>query len=88
MVNRKTKPIIDPTRRDFLRTSFSGMGWIMAGTTLTRCASEGDGSVTMSNIANLGALQDPDENGVRLPVGFTSRIVAQSGMPVGSSDYV
>ncbi len=88
MVNRKTMPIIDPTRRDFLRTSFSGIGWIMAGTTLSRCASEGDGSVTMSNIANLGALQDPDENGVRLPVGFTSRIVARSGMPVGSSDYV
>ena len=60
----------------------------MAGTTLSRCASEGDGSVTMSNIANLGPLQDPDENGLRLPVGFTSRIVARSGTAVGSTDYV
>ena len=88
MTNTKSDPIIDPTRRDFLRKSFAGMGWVMAGTTLSRCASEGNGSVTMSNIANLGPLQDPDENGLRLPVGFTSRIIARSGMPVGSSDYL
>lgn len=30
-------------------------------------------------LATVGALQPPDENGVRLPVGFTSRIVARSG---------
>jgi len=88
MTKAKPKPIIDPTRRDFLRKSFAGMGWIMAGTTLSRCASDGDGSVTMSNLANLGPLQDPDENGLRLPLGFTSRIIARSGMPVVNSDYV
>ncbi|MGB5702477.1 MAG: alkaline phosphatase PhoX [Polyangiales bacterium] len=88
MTKAKPKPIIDPTRRDFLRKSFAGMGWIMAGTTLSRCSSDGDAGMTMSNLANLGPLQDPDENGLRLPAGFTSRIVARSGMPVGSSDYV
>ncbi len=37
----------------------------------------------------LGPLQDPDENGVRLPSGFKSRIVARSGhKPVEQSDYV
>ena len=36
-----------------------------------------------------GPLQEPDENGVRMPPGFTSRIVARSGdKPVESSDYV
>ena len=86
MTNKRHTSIIDPTRRDFLRTSFSGIGWIAAGGTLSQCTS--DGGTTMSNIANLGPLKDPDENGLRLPVGFTSRIIAQSGMPVGSSDYV
>lgn len=87
MPNRLNQLIIDPTRRDFLRKSFAGMGWMMAGTTLSRCTNE-DGGATMSNIANLGPLQDPDENGLRLPAGFTSRIVARSGMLVGDSDFV
>jgi secreted PhoX family phosphatase len=83
-----TDPINDPTRRDFLRKSFAGVGWVMAGTTLSQCSSEGSAAPTMSNIANLGPLQEPDENGLRLPAGFTSRIVAQSGQPVGASDYI
>jgi secreted PhoX family phosphatase len=41
----------------------------------------GSGPGLVSNIANLGPLGDPDENGVRLPEGFTSRVVAQSGQP-------
>ena len=87
MATEHTKQIIDPARRDFLRKSFAGMGWMMAGTTLSQCTSDG-GSPTTSNIANLGPLQEPDENGLRLPVGFTSRVVARSGMPVGRTDYV
>jgi secreted PhoX family phosphatase len=87
MPHRDRSLIIDPTRRAFLRKSFAGMGWIMAGSTLSRCASDGDGSVTMSNLANLGPLQDPDENGLRLPLGFTSRVIARSGQAVGSTGY-
>jgi secreted PhoX family phosphatase len=79
----------DPGRRDFLRKSFAGMSWMMAGATLSQCTSSGgDGGGTTSNIANLGPLQDPDENGLRLPEGFTSRVIARSGMAVGSTDYV
>ena len=38
--------------------------------------------------SRLGTLQAPDENGIRLPVGFTSRIVARSGRnPVEGDDY-
>jgi hypothetical protein len=35
-----------------------------------------------SRIARLGPLGPPDANGVRLPQGFTSRVVARSGEPV------
>jgi secreted PhoX family phosphatase len=75
-------------RRRFLQQSFAGMGWIMAGTMLSRCGGNNDGKGTTSNIASLGPLGEPDDNGLRLPAGFSSRVVARSGMPVGSSDYV
>lgn len=64
------------------------MGWMMAGTMLSRCSNDGGGGGATSNIGNLGPLGEPDENGLRLPAGFTSRVVARSGMPVGTSDYV
>lgn len=41
---------------------------------LTAPAIEGNGPY--------GPLQAPDENGVALPAGFTSRVIAQSGLPV------
>lgn len=41
-----------------------------------------------SNLGNLGPLQEPDENGIRLPKGFTSKIVARSNeIPVENSQY-
>ena len=80
--------IADPARRNFLRKSFAGMGWVVAGSALSRCTSGGTGAATTSNIANLGPLLDPDENGLRLPEGFTSRIVARSGQMVGDTGYV
>jgi secreted PhoX family phosphatase len=64
------------------------MGWMVAGTALGQCTSGGSGSPSTSNIASLGPLQGPDENGLLLPVGFTSRIIARSGTPVGTTDYV
>ncbi len=42
-----------------------------------------------SKINSLGPLKAPDENGVRLPDGFSSRIVARTNeRPVADSDYV
>lgn len=84
---RQTKALADPTRRQFLRKSFAGMGWLVAGNVLSQCGGNGSGATT-SNIANLGPLGDPDDHGLRLPEGFTSRIIGRSGMPVGSSSYV
>ena len=80
--------LVDPARRDFLRKSFAGVGWVMAGGVLSRCGGSSSSPPPMSNIANLGPLGDPDENGVRLPEGFTSRIVARSGQTVGDSEYL
>jgi len=40
-----------------------------------------------SLIANIGPLQDADSNGVRLPVGFSSRIVARSVRTVSGTNY-
>lgn len=40
-----------------------------------------------SRIASLGALGAPDSNGIRLPPGVTSRIVARSGRVVSGSSY-
>ena len=88
MSSNKRVTIIDPTRRRFLQQSFIGAGWVMAGGMLTRCGSEGDGSsAPMSNIGALGPLQDPDENGIRLPEGFTSRVIARSSEVVENSGY-
>ena len=88
---KRVDTIADPTRRQFLRRGVAGVGWMMAGGVLSQCGSssdDGGGAATMSNIANLGPLGDPDENGLRLPEGFTSRIIGRSGMPVGSTSYV
>jgi hypothetical protein len=42
-----------------------------------------------SILAALGPLRDPDANGVRLPAGFSSRVLARSGQPVlPASSYV
>lgn len=80
-----------PTRRRVLRDSLITMGVLATGRTLAACraAAEAVAPQFVSNIANLGAIGDPDSNGVRLPPGFTSRIVARTGQkPVASSDYL
>ncbi|MDT0633468.1 alkaline phosphatase PhoX [Spectribacter hydrogenooxidans] len=41
-----------------------------------------------SNIANVGALQAPDTNSLRLPMGFSSRVIARADEdPTGGSGY-
>ena len=90
MTIERANRIIDSTRRQFLRQSFAGIGWVVAGGTLSRCSSS-DGEMSaaaMSNIANLGPLMAPDENGLRLPAGFSSRVIGRSGAAVEGSTYV
>lgn len=49
---------------------------------------QGGNAPLTSNIGNVGPLGDADANGVRLPAGFTSRIVARSGQALPGSGYV
>ncbi|MCI0508339.1 MAG: PhoX family protein [Gammaproteobacteria bacterium] len=87
---------IDRKRRLLLERGMCGAGLLAAAPALlTACSSViVPSQVTQwlrsrsSNIDSLGPLREPDENGVRLPEGFTSRIVARSnGQPVPDSNY-
>lgn len=67
------------TRRDALRAGFGGLGLVMVGSTLMGCGSSSGGSAgPVSNLGSLGPLGTPDANGLRLPAGFSSRVLARS----------
>jgi uncharacterized protein len=100
-MTRSRLPSDPESRRAFLQKTFAGLGVLAVGPTLfSSCGDDGGGenctavpgtgepNPTTSNIANLGALQGPDENGLMLPAGFTSRIIARSGEVVACSSYV
>ena len=63
------------------------MGWFVAGGVLNRCSNDGTSASPMSDIGALGTLQEPDENGVRLPDGFRSRVIARGGEIVAASNH-
>jgi secreted PhoX family phosphatase len=65
-------------RRSFIKLSLGAGAFVAGGSVLTAC---------QPLSADYGALQGPDANGLRLPVGFTSRIIATSGTVVGSTGY-
>lgn len=67
------------TRREALRAGFGGLGLVMVGSTLMGCGSSSGGSAgPVSNIGSLGPLGEPDANGLRLPPGFSARVLARS----------
>jgi secreted PhoX family phosphatase len=87
-----------PSRREMLRlcgaVGFTavGAGWLAAcsssstsssGTTTTTVAPS-----TTVPFAGYGPLGAADANGLRLPTGFTSRVVATSSEPVAGTSYV
>ena len=75
-------------RRTFLRRSMAAT--VGAGTlTSARMASAKVVDEAQPGEGPYGSLEgvEPDENGLVLPEGFTSRIVAIGGDPVGDTDY-
>jgi hypothetical protein len=66
-------------RRSFLKLSMGAGALVAGGSVLTAC---------QSLSADYGALLPADGNGLMLPPGFTSRIVATSNQAVGSTAYV
>ncbi len=80
-----------PTRRSFLRTMVLSFASLSSGALGIACNRDLSplADPFSTGIAGLGALLTPDENGLRLPPGFSSRIIARSGQPVVTgSDYL
>ncbi|WP_420429483.1 alkaline phosphatase PhoX [Algiphilus sp.] len=73
-------------RRDFLRRSLMMSGVAATGPLLWSCSGGGGqgSAVAAPALTRLGPLMEPDANGIRSPAGFTSRVVAESGVPVVS----
>lgn len=78
-------PHHDDHRRRFLLQALTCTSAAALGPLLAACGSSGGGSANMpagglrSNLANMGPLGVEDANGIRLPAGFSSRIVARAG---------
>ena len=82
-------------RRQFLAISCGATRVLATLGFLTSCRRGGSASgghadtpvSFRSNIGGLSALQPADANGIRLPIGFESRVVARSGQLVEASGY-
>jgi len=89
-------------RRLFLRNGLAGLAALMAepliGCSKDESASSaavgsggagGKGHALRTNLAAIGPLRPADENGVRLPEGFSSRIIARTGeAPAADKPYL
>jgi secreted PhoX family phosphatase len=71
-------------RRNILRAAVVGSGSVAFGFTMTRPSFA---YPAQTGTGPYGALQAADANGVRLPQGFTSRIVARSSQTVPGTSY-
>lgn len=93
------RPPPNPMRRRTLLKALTGTAVAALAPVLVGCNRGASAASTSSppappgggrsNLANLGRLQAEDANGLRLPAGFTSRIVARAGarMPGTSTGY-
>ncbi|MFI5617643.1 alkaline phosphatase PhoX [Streptomyces sp. NPDC051567] len=72
-------------RRTFLRTAVIGTSTATFGGSLWRGAALA--APAQPGAGPYGALRPADANGILLPAGFTSRVVARSGQRVGSTSY-
>ncbi|MET9517745.1 alkaline phosphatase PhoX [Streptomyces sp. NPDC002994] len=72
-------------RRSFLRGAVIGTSAAAFGGTLWRGAAYA--APAQPGAGPYGAIGSADANGIRLPAGFTSRVIARSGQRVGSTAY-
>lgn len=72
-------------RRTLLRAGVVSVGSVALSGSLWRAAAAG---TALPGPSPYGGLRPADANGVRLPPGFTSRVVARSGRPVPGTSYV
>ncbi len=73
------------SRRTFLRNLLFSAGSLATASWLTACNRSSSSSSTTgthrSRLASIGPLQAADENGVQLPAGFSSRVIAVFNEP-------
>jgi uncharacterized protein len=70
------------------RHVISAAGEIVCGSALAMALGGAVGSRAIAaDIRQLGPLQPPDRNGIRLPAGFSSRVLAVSALPVRDGDF-
>lgn len=72
-------------RRNLLRSAVVGTGAVAFGFTMTR---ESFADPAQTGPSPYGPLQAADANGIMLPSGFTSRVIARSGQTVAGTDQV
>lgn len=72
-------------RREFLQTGLVAAGALAFGPSFWQQALA---APVRQGAGPYGPLQDPDANGLMLPDGFSSRVVAQGGQPVSGTSYV
>ncbi|MER5394261.1 alkaline phosphatase PhoX [Saccharopolyspora sp. NPDC002686] len=71
-------------RRNFLRAAVVGGTAVTLGFSVTR---ESIAYPAQTGTSPYGALQAADANGIQLPAGFTSRVIARSTKTVGNTGY-
>ena len=71
-------------RRTLLRTTVAGAGGLALPFTAWSAAYA---APAQNATGPYGALQAADANGIRLPAGFTSRVIARSRQPTSAGDY-
>jgi uncharacterized protein len=77
--------VTDLSRRRFLQTSAAATLAVAAGPAAWRHAYA---APTVGGAGPYGPLGEPDANGLLLPAGFTSRVIARSGEVVPGTAYV
>jgi len=73
-------------RRDFLRSSGVLLAGSWLGASFLRTA-HATGTPIVAGPGPYGSLQAADANGIMLPAGFSSRVIAQAGFPVAGTGY-
>src|SRR4051794_410021 len=73
-------------RRDFIQASVVGMGALAFGPAFWRAALAA--TPAQPGPGPYGPLQPADANGIMLPAGFQSRVIARGDQPVEGTSYV
>ncbi len=76
------------TRRQLLRLSALTGGAAVLGLATSRCTRKSSSATSLPSLTYGLLAEAPDAQGLRLPPGFTSRIIARTGERVPGTDYV